>query len=641
MPGSRRSGGWRFFRHGVAAAISAVLVATVLVASPATATPVKCDEDDVTADDRVFPEPSASASYLRFDEFQCAIEFLESQHSDLIDVTTIGASLGGYPIYDVLLTNEKVKTKKRKLLVINSIHGNEVGAREGAPRCIEDMVDPRFLADEEWVKKVLDRYVIHWVFPNPDGWVAGDVTGTEGAGFMTTRGNDNGRDLNRQFPVMGYINRDNETYSEPESHDVVDALFGSKSERKGWYLGTDNHGQGADEYFAAGLQIVGQFNYQKSETLARFADGITETMEEYEVHGAVETLNEQTGQDYGAYHWGTLYDMLGYSASGSLIDYYNTPRLMNGWGFATELTAGSNVNQLTHGQTVNQIYVDSIRAINYTMFRQAIDPKKFTYKVGGRAAYVWDPKVITDSDSNGAGFSDPEATPKVEQRPYRVTRMKFFKDLNRFANRPLKKVRVGRVLRGKVDLRRFDSLVLANDPMPEGKNKRKWYSKLKRWTRKGGNLIVSDAAAVALAKLRLVKRSAISMEKGYVGSVETFTDREHPLNADLRGVAAQTYDTVPIGYAFPPEGDNAPNWKVDQAVWEEAGGFTAGTNPDGQTIYGELPVGKGRVRFLGALLPDPTEKFYHPYGLQNYAVTYTGYTLLRNMLKWKNPARRG
>ena len=52
-----------------------------------------------------------------------------------------------------------------------------------------------------------------------------------------------------------------------------------------------------------------------------------------------------------------------------------------------------------------------------------------------------------------------------------------------------------------------------------------------------------------------------------------------------------------------------------------------------------MPLGKGRVRFLGALLPDPTEDFYHPYGLQNYAVTYTGYTLLQNMLAHDNPAR--
>ena len=38
------------------------------------------------------------------------------------------------------------------------------------------------------------------------------------------------------------------------------------------------------------------------------------------------------------------------------------------------------------------------------------------------------------------------------------------------------------------------------------------------------------------------------------------------------------------------------------------------------------------MRILGALLPDPTEEFYHPFGLQDYAVTYTGYTLLQNMI---------
>ena len=52
-------------------------------------------------------------------------------------------------------------------------------------------------------------------------------------------------------------------------------------------------------------------------------------------------------------------------------------------------------------------------------------------------------------------------------------------------------------------------------------------------------------------------------------------------------------------------------------------------------MYGEKPLGDGVVRFLGALLPQPTEAFYHPYGLQDYAVTYTGYTLLENMLRWE------
>jgi Zinc carboxypeptidase len=622
---------------GISVVSALTMIAGALFAPQATAAPVKCAEGDTTPDNRVFPEPMLSATFLRFDEFECGIKFLESQHPKLIEITTIGKSAAGYPLYNVLLTDETVPAKRKdKLLVVSSIHGGEVGGREGAVRNIEDMVDPRFLAKEKWVEKVLDQYVIHFLFPNPDGWVAGDITGTEGAGVMSTRGNSEGLDLNRQFPVTGYIFRENRTYSQPEARDIVSSLFGSKEKRKNWFLGTDNHGQGPDTYSAAGLQIVGQFDYQKSETLARFADGITEEMKNYNVHAALAALNEASGQDVGPYHWGTLYDMLGYSASGSLIDYYNTDSGIDGWGFATELTAGTEVNALTHPGLANQIWVDSIRAINYTMFKQAVDKKKFTYKVGGRAAYVFDPDVITHNDKNGPGFFDPKATPKVRQQPYRVTRMKFFSDLNKYANNPLKKLRVGDVIKGDV-LKRLDSIVLANDAMPQKGNKKRYFGNLKKWVQNGGNLIVTDAAVNALVDLGLIKKDDISVAKHYVGSVEDFVDREHPLNRGLRGVASQTYDTVPIGYAFGAEGNQAPNWKMAQTAWEEAGGYTAGTNGEGQTIYGELPVKKGRVRFLGALLPDPTEKFYHPYGLQNYAVTYTGYTLLQNMLKWPAP----
>jgi hypothetical protein len=82
-------------------------------------------------------------------------------------------------------------------------------------------------------------------------------------------------------------------------------------------------------------------------------------------------------------------------------------------------------------------------------------------------------------------------------------------------------------------------------------------------------------------------------------------------------------------------GRAAPNWTVSQAAWEAGGGLTAGTNGTGRTAYGEKPLGDVVVRFLGALLPQPTEAYYHPYGLQDYAVTYTGYTLLENMLRWQ------
>jgi hypothetical protein len=604
------------------------LAAAGSAATPAAATPVKCADGDSTPDGRVFPEADVSSNFLRIDELECGVAFLESRYPRYLETRTIGKSKGERPLYDVVMTDEQVRTDKRKLLVVSSIHGDEVGGREGAARVIEDMVDPKLLhnAANPWVQQVLSQYEIHLLFPNPDGWAKGDVIGSYQPGVMATRGNDSGRDLNRQFPVKGWIDFDNAPLAEPEGNVVMEKLFSQDD----WYLGTDNHGQGPDSYAAAGLQIVGQFNYQKSETLARFADGITESMAAYGVLEDLAALRASTGQDLGPYHWGTLYDMLGYSASGSMIDYYNTASGLNGTGFATELTVGREVNWLAYPASLNQVWVDSIRAINYTMFKHAVDPKKFTFKVRSKAAYVYDPQVITDDDKNGAGPLDAGE----KQAPYRVTRMRFFKDLNRHASRRVRPIRVKQVLRGRVKLKRYQSLVLANDAMPEGRNATAWYGALKRWVRRGGNLIVTDAAAKpALSRLGLVPESAISMEKHYVGFVD-FGDRSHPLNAGLRGVASQTYDTVPIGYRFGEE-NSAPNWKVESAAWEENGGVTLGTNGTGQTIYGEKPLGKGRVRFLGALLPDPSEEFDHPYGLQNYAVTYTGYTLLQNMLRYR------
>lgn len=597
----------------------ATVALSLIAAAPASATPVKCADGDITIDDRVFPEPEFSLTFLRFDEFECAIKHLEETFANKIEVTTIGTSQGGRPIYDVLLTDETVATPKRKLLIMNSIHGDEAAGREGGARNIEDMVDPRFQGDEEWVQQVLDSYVIHFVFPNPDGWVEGDVTGTDGASTLFTRGNADGIDLNRELPVRGWINEPKART--PEGLALKNLFEGIDD----WYLGTDNHGQLNDEFAAAGLQIVGEFDYQKSETIARFGNGINETMKEYDFGAALGELQDATGQDLGPYHWGTLYDMLGYSASGSGIDYYNTPGVVDGTGFATEVTLGKYVigNWADYPPALNQVWVDAIRAINVTMFRQAVDPKEFTFPVGTKAGYVFDPAVIRHNDANGAGFKAPGAT----QKPYSVTRMKFFEDLNDHSSQPLLKL-PAEALSGEV-LDTLDSLVVANGPTGVDVD----VDRVRSFVQDGGTLILTDKAGTLLEDLGVVPAGSVKMHTAYVGFVE-FLNRTDPLNQGLRGVASQTFDTVPIGYRFGTAAENsAPNWTVDQAAFEDAGGRTAATNGTGRAAYGEVPLGQGKIRFLGSLLPDPTEAYDHRYGLQNYAVTYTGYTLLENMLK--------
>jgi hypothetical protein len=433
------------------ATFATAVLATLAIGLPTTAgaRPVACDGMP-TPDGRIFPEPISSLTYLTFGEFECGIALVEEAFPDLVEITVIGTSVGGHPIYDVVMTDETVGGDKPELLVMSSIHGDEIGAREGAARIIEEMADPDLLGNEDWVQQVLDEFRIHFSFPNPDGWVNGEIVTSDGASVMYTRENDPhhaedlfGFDLNRNFPVRGYFAYQNPEYFQPEGKAMA-ALFEAHDD---WYLGTDNHGQLHDRYLAAGLQIVGEFDYQKSEELARFADGISAGMGEHVSTQLFAELEQEAGEYAGAYRWGTLYDILGYSASGSGIDYYNTPGVINGSGFATELTVGkqAGTNQFTHNPVLNQIWVDSIRAINYTMFRQAIDPQEFVFETGGDVAYLFDPKRIRHDDANGVGndIGDPG---EFGQAPYDVSRMKFFEDLDDHADRPVTPVRIGEVM---------------------------------------------------------------------------------------------------------------------------------------------------------------------------------------------------
>ena len=122
-------------------------------------------------------------------------------------------------------------------------------------------------------------------------------------------------------------------------------------------------------------------------------------------------------------------------------------------------------------------------------------------------------------------------------------------------------------------------------------------------------------------------------------------------SGDGLGYARQTYDPAAVGYAVTDGGSgtcsgsdcDAPQVIVDPAAWTAAGGTVAGRSgvvqppPEsnapisftgGSTKfgvgYGEVPVGKGRVRIAGGLLPMPTEKNNHPYGLEAQGLSWTG-----------------
>ncbi len=113
------------------------------------------------------------------------------------------------------------------------------------------------------------------------------------------------------------------------------------------------------------------------------------------------------------------------------------------------------------------------------------------------------------------------------------------------------------------------------------------------------------------------------------------------------GERRQTFEPTPLGFSIQnaesgADESHARQYDVDRAAWEAAGGRTAATSADSaerdavpvytRTTLGELPLGSGEIRIAGALLPQPSEEFDHPLGLEPFATTYTGYILVCNLL---------
>jgi len=182
-----------------------------------------------------------------------------------------------------------------------------------------------------------------------------------------------------------------------------------------------------------------------------------------------------------------------------------------------------------------------------------------------------------------------------------------------------------------------------------------WGATLRGYAERGGNLVLTDGAVRNLAWMDMIDRGLIndfSVYAGYIsftrdGSTASYDDPlarniDQPGAAEGPGFRHQTYEPVPIGYAItPPDNDgqlsSSPVWGVDQIEWERLGGRTAGTTTADQVTLGEIELGSGVVRVIGALVPMPTEQFYHPFGLSDYALTYSGYQVLQNALQWERP----
>ena len=177
----------------------------------------------------------------------------------------------------------------------------------------------------------------------------------------------------------------------------------------------------------------------------------------------------------------------------------------------------------------------------------------------------------------------------------------------------------------------------------------------KTFVRQGGNLVLTDNSLRAVEWMGLTGEKSIAEQKVYAGHAQFTADGgetstyDDPLaaNVDQPGAAEgeghrhQLSEPVPTGFAIQDESgadlSTHPQWSIAREDFEAAEGRVVATVNDTGVTIGEIPVGDGVVRVLGSLLPMPTEAYDHPYGLASYAVTYSGYEVLRNLMDYTNP----
>ncbi len=305
-------------------------------------------------------------------------------------------------------------------------------------------------------------------------------------------------------------------------------------------------------------------------------------------------------------------------------------------------------------------------------------PEQGLYRISSNAAR-------TAPTNYHVRFSRDDAIPGWDDHePYDVSRTDFFRELNDYVADgadELVGLSVDEILADPDVLRSFDTVVAADRFMPGGdarsdEERVAYAAAFRTFVENGGNLVLTDGALTALSDVAGLPQDAVSSGAYYAGYIDFHdwdqpTFDRHPLTEEiekdgtasgrqtLQGTAyhnrRQTYEPVPIGYLVGgpstcTSGCDAPNWVVDRAAWDDAGGLTLGRTfvrpgPDGGSGWdgvslGELEVSEGVVRIIGGLLPEPTQDNFHPYGLSAHALTYTGYQVFENATTHENPNRR-
>ena len=604
------------------------VVALLGLALPAGATPVCPDEPRTVCGGRIFPEAETSTAFVQHDsgEYESGIKALARDFPRFVKVKTFSQflgeetlSAGGREIWLVEITDfDAPEEGKIPVAISLSVHGPERAGLEGGVRYMEDLA--RWATDEPDrlvmngtepdsvqmpVSELLKKVHLYVSNINPDGWADGDAQN----GGVYTRGNGNGTDLNRQFPTIGWTKTTGRPMpmTEPEAIAWVKVMKRVQPRVTG-----DLHGEttSAQNAFADMMYPAGEWDVIEQAQQERAARHMASNVARYFQEDGVVASDATGVAGMKPAEYATGFDVVGYDDAGFMGDWF-TQRL-DALDMDVEHFLSHMVPNSTWSAPLEDAHIASVRGEIESLMVEATQLQKVRPTLAlGKTAYVFDPWLIED----------------------RYTRMKYFSALSRRASEPLTKLWSNQVMR--MDLSRFDTVVVSGKPFPRTRTGKKpgpirFAASLERFVRGGGNLVLTDRALRLLKKLDVAPRDAINERiygAGHI-DIESFDD---PYLKDVHTTASQTYYEVPLGYTL--DEDSSPHWVVTREAWEGAGGTTlAYIEDEAEVGLGRLELGKGTIGIIGALLPQPTAKYDHLYGLADYAVTVAGGQIFNNMI---------
>lgn len=679
------------------------LVALLATAIPAQALPtpgVFCDQSDAALG-RVFPEALDSNDFVSYAEAKCGLELLLAENPDMMKIDVVTQSVGwdavtgGHDTFDVFVVrvsnyqSELPTEDKIRIVFQLSIHGNEKGGREGGLRVIEDLVrNVGYVAEHPEMREYLEYMELLFVFPQPDGWTHEEAeyrsncpnytavpipTGdcVESQNFV--RVNGNGKDVNRQWPTIGWVRESYEPMSQPEAQGLVAYL---KNETNIKYA-SDIHGMlqpadggpgsfctlgqfppdvmgfdptcfasavtGAKGHYVLTMLPAGRQDQKEMMANTQLAELVKERLNSDPYFAEWQNMPNSLGGAWGGEFndWGTVWDTIGYTDSGFTSDWYAQDHGLNAAGVDFELS----YNHITFDSyypglaaRMNAYHVESVREIVRAFMDSANQDVQVSVDVKGtKTAFFDNPTVVTNAgDLAPSGWAAENAGDDAwDQRVWRASPNDYFAELQQYAKDADRPGIIDSINSGSLDkLADYDNLVIAGSAYKTlGAAD---VARIKAWVEAGGNLVLTDESLQMLEALGVVAEGSVDVHEVYAGATN-FVDPEHPLVQGTRGLARETFEPVPLGFAI--DALTAPDWFVDaeafsgEVVGVAGEGQGSSPNPD-MVNFGTVALGAGKVSFLGALLPDPVDDEAVLYGLDSYATTYTGNQLLRNMLGW-------